>query len=785
MDADARPVSMSDLQRPDIPELSEPPLGRPKLKRLRLGLILLGLSLLALVSTAFGMMMAVASDLPDLQNRQEFGKSQNSLLTDVHGRYLATLAQQGRIIIPTRDIARVMQQAIIAIEDKRFYQNEGVDLRGTGRALWQDVISGRAAQGGSTITQQFVKNATEAQNKRTVFEKVREAALAYHLTRKWSKKKILTEYLNSIYFGNGAYGIEAAARTYFGRDVDHEGCGKPKRRCASELKPEEAALLAGMVASPTAFDPVAHPRAARSRRNIVLANMLEQGYLTGDEYALARAEAPPPRDRISPPQVQAATRSSAYFTTWVRQQVVERYGARKALEGGLRVQTTLDLGLQRAAATAVKKWLGDPPQGPQAALVAIDNDSGEIRAMVGGTDYTQVPFNLATQGRRQPGSAFKPFVLATALRRGISPSSTWASKKIVFDVPGSSEKFTVNNYEDNYSGVSTLARATTFSDNSVYAQVGIKTGTNRIAGTAERMGIRTPVSTNYAMTLGGLKNGVTPVDLAHAYETFATGGLRVTGSLGASTKGPVGIRKIEMRDSGKVQARNKRITKRILPQNVADTTTSMLESVVKVGTGKVASLGEARVWGKTGTTENYGDAWFVGATDKLTIAVWVGYPKRLRPMLTEYRGQPVAGGTFPAQIWHDFALAAIQADQERLKRECASEKQKLEDKAEPDVPPAPPPAICVRAGVAPDPTKVTAPPAAAQEDAAPEEQTSTTPNDGDDRAQPGPAPSAQDTPGPAPDPAPGPAPAPATPPASTPQPGQDGAEPSGGVTPSP
>ena len=258
MDAAVPHRRMSDLERPDILALSEPPLGRPRLKRLRLALILFGLSLLALVSTAFGMMMAVASDLPELENRQEFKKAQNSLMTDVHGRYLATLADQGRIIISADSIAPVMQHAIIAIEDQRFYQNDGVDLRGIARALWQDVTSGRAVQGGSTITQQFVKNATQAQNRRTVLEKVREAALAYHLTRKWPKKKILTEYLNSIYFGNGAYGIESAARTYFGQTDEHFGCGKPTRRCASELKPHEAALLAGMVASPTGYDPVAN-----------------------------------------------------------------------------------------------------------------------------------------------------------------------------------------------------------------------------------------------------------------------------------------------------------------------------------------------------------------------------------------------------------------------------------------------------------------------------------------------------------------------------------------------
>lgn len=697
---------MSDYERPDIPVLSDPPLGRPRLKRLRLALILFGLSILALVSMVFGMMMAVAADLPELENQREFQRAQNSLLVDVHDNYLATLADQGRIIIPTKDIALSMQHAIIAIEDERFYQNDGVDLRGTARALWTDITSRSAVQGGSTITQQLVKNATQKQSKRTLVEKIREAALAYHLTRKWTKQKILTEYLNSIYFGNGAYGIESAARTYFGLHPDHLGCGKPENRCASQLKPHESALLAGMVASPTAYDPIAHRDAARQRRNIVLAKMLEQGYLTRSEYERGRAEPVPSRDLISPPQAQAASKSSAYFATWVRQQVIERYGAREALLGGLRVQTTLDLGMQRRAEDAIARWLGRPPWGPHAALVAIDNKTGEVRAMVGGTDYDEVPFNLATQGQRQPGSAFKPFVLATAIRRGISPGSTWISKKQVFKVPGSSEKFTVNNYDDAYAGVSTLARATTYSDNAVYAQVGIKVGTKRVARTAERMGIRTPVSTNFAITLGGLRRGVTPLDMAHAYQTFATGGVLVTGTLGAGRKGPVGIRRITLRDDReRVVDRNKARRKQVIPRNVAETTTGLLESVVRVGTAKVAQLGKVRAWGKTGTTENYGDAWFVGATDKLTVAVWVGYPNELRPMLSEYRGKPVAGGTYPAQIWHDFMLAIIQSEQERVERQCAREEDRRKEDEKPSK-------RCIEAGLAADPTKTTPAPAA-------------------------------------------------------------------------
>ncbi|MDQ3677664.1 MAG: transglycosylase domain-containing protein, partial [Actinomycetota bacterium] len=696
---------MTDPSRPDITVLPDPPLGRPRLKRLRLTLILFGLSVLALVSMVFGMMMAVASDLPDLENRVEFKKAQNSLLLDANGNYLATMSHQGRIIIPLSDIAMTMQHAMIAIEDQRFYQNDGVDFRGIARAVWADLTTGRAVQGGSTITQQFVKNATRAQSKRTVFEKLREAALAYHLTRKWPKKKILREYLNAIYFGNGAYGIEAAARTYFGNDIAHLECGPETRRCAKELRPHEAALLAGMVASPTAFDPVANPSAAKRRRDVVLDKMFEQGYLNRSQYEHAVAYPVPSRGQVQPPRIQTATKGSGYFTTWVRQQLIDRYGARKAIEGGLRVHTTLHLGMQTAAEEAIFRWLPNP-EGPQASLVAIDNRTGEVRAMVGGRNYEQAPFNLATQGQRQPGSAFKPFVLATALRRGISPRSTWTSKRQVFQVPNSNEKFTVNNYDDNYSGTSTLERATTFSDNSVYAQVGIKAGTRRIARTAKRMGIRTPVSSNYAISLGGLEQGVTPLDLAHAYETFATGGLLVSGSMGTSRNGPVGIKRVSLRKKPSrplSNGRNKLRRKRVISQPIADKVKRMLESVIKVGTARDADLGTTRAWGKTGTTENYGDAWFVGATKQLTVAVWVGYPNTLRPMETEYRGSPVAGGTYPAQIWRDFMLAVIEADQERLARSCARRKEEHPDD--------PPPKRCIEAGLAVDPDAAPAPPA--------------------------------------------------------------------------
>jgi penicillin-binding protein 1A len=640
---------------------------RPRLNRLRLLVVLVPLLLLAAVSTAFGMMMAVASDLPDLENRREYQDAKNSVLFDRQDRELGVLTNnEQRVLVSYGEISPYMRSAVIAIEDRRFYENSGIDLRGIGRALFQDVIQQRAAQGGSTITQQFVKNALRAQSDRTVFQKMREAALAFHLTRKWPKSKILTQYLNAIYFGNGAYGIEAAARTYFGRA--HVGCGAgPRaRKCAADLKPHEAALLAGIIASPSRYDPVAHPVAAKQRRDLVLRRMREQGRLTQLELFNATREALPAPDDVQPPQVRT---KAPYFTTWVRQQLVDRYGARRAFEGGLRVETTLDLELQDAAEKAVNAHLANP-DGPAAAVVAIDNDTGEVRAMVGGRDYNERPFNLATQGQRQPGSAFKPFILATALRNGIGPGSLWPSRKREFDVPGTNgrEKFVVNNFEDKYAGVQSLAGGLTTSDNAVYAAAGIQVGTRKVAATARRMGIRTPVSANPAMTLGGLREGVTPLDMAHAFETFAAGGRRITGTLGAAENGPVGIHAVRTLDGKRLVDENE--PERIPALRAADaaTATQIMATVVSQGTGRRAAFGEFAA-GKTGTTENSGDAWFVGFTKRLTVAVWVGYPDKLRPMLTEFAGEPVEGGTFPALIWHDFMQTADQILDDRVARE--------------------------------------------------------------------------------------------------------------------
>ncbi|MGI8579501.1 MAG: transglycosylase domain-containing protein [Solirubrobacteraceae bacterium] len=632
--------------------------ARPKVKKLRLALILAGLGTLAFISTMFGMMMAVAADLPKLEDSEQFRNARNSQLLDVHGKPLGILTGSKNVVLVSFDqIAPVMRNAIIAVEDKRFYQNKGIDLKGMGRALYSDLIAQKSLQGGSTITQQFVKNALSAQNNRTVFEKLREAALAYHLTRKWSKDKILTEYLNSTYFGQGAYGIESAARTYFAQQ--HEPCGRSiKDPCARQLRPAEAALLAGIVASPTAFDPIAHPVASTGRRNLVLRDMRDQGSLTEPEYQSALREALPTQNDLTPPQEKT---QSPYFTSWARQQIVNKFGPTRAFAGGLNIKTSLDLDLQRAAEKAVSGWLGSPGDHPSAALVAIDNLTGEVRAMVGGSDYARSSFNLATQGQRQPGSSFKPFTLAAALEKGFSPDSTFSSRQKSFKVPGSrggTERFVVNNFGNSYTGSNTLAGAMTVSDNSVYAEVGIKVGVPRIARLAQDMGIRTPISHNYATTLGGLKEGVTPLALAHAYETFATGGRRVSDTdVGAGERAPIAVHEVRDADN-RLVARNKPQYDRVLPRGVAGQVGTILQSVVQSGTGWAAAI-PGFAAGKTGTTENYGDAWFAGWNNRLTVAVWVGYPQSLKSMKTDFRGGPVEGGTYPALIWHDFMSSAL------------------------------------------------------------------------------------------------------------------------------
>jgi penicillin-binding protein 1A len=630
--------------------------SKPRLKKLRALFVLLGLSVLGLVSFVFGMMAAVSQDLPAIYNFAQYKAAKNSEVYDSSGEPIGTLtSDQNKILLTSGQISPNIKNAVVSIEDSRFYEHNGVDFQGIARALVRDILSQSAQQGASTITEQFVKNALEAEGSRTIFEKFREAALAYRLERHWTKDEILTEYLNTIYFGEGAYGIEAAARTYFGHA--HPGCGTPQEPCASVLEPWEAATLAGIIASPSAFDPKIYPENALGRRNLVLEKMYEQGYITEQQYDEGRHQALPAPSDISPPKIES---KAPYFTAWLRQQLVERYGAAKTFFGGLKVKSTLDLRLQEAAEEAVRSYMGYLPA--TASVVVLDNRNAGVKAMVGGPNFETKPFNLATQGHRQPGSSIKPFTLVTALEEGISPETTFESApQYIHYGKHDKEVFEVHNDEDSYLGSCDIVCATTYSDNSIYAQLGLEAlkgktvsdRTHSIAGTIHKMGYTDPISTNPSMVLGGLEVGVTPLGWTYAYTTLANNGDRVSGTLAPRPgDSPVAYTQVTDQDGHVIKGGdNDSIHTQVVPEGVAEEAKSILETVVSSGTGTNANIGAPGQWGKTGTTEENGDAWFCGGIEEVTACVWVGYADTTTPMTTLYNGGPVMGGTFPALIW--------------------------------------------------------------------------------------------------------------------------------------
>ena len=611
--------------------------GRGRIRKLRLLALLIVLGLLGSASFGFGFMTAIAKEIPRLDPSRQVTREENSYIVNYEGnRNLAVLrGGENRVIVASADIAPVMKQAIVAVEDRRFFEHRGVDARAIVRAFWADIRNQSAVQGGSTITQQFVKN-VYVKNQRSIGRKLREAALAWQLEQQWSKDKILTEYLNTIYFGNGAYGVEQAARVYFGRS-------------AKALTLPQAALLAGIPTDPTRFDPKTNPNAAKDRRDLVLSMMRDQGVIGNGEY-VAALNAPMPKPQSIQLPGSLAGDEAPYFVNYVKQQLVDKYGAQEVFGGGLRVKTTIDLQLQELARKSIAKWLTNV--GPEAALVAIRPDSGRVVAMVGGSNFRESQFNLAVQGERQAGSSFKPFVLSAALREGLSTSNTFVSKPV--DIWADGRMWEVENYEGNYLGPIDLRNATIHSDNSVYAQLTQLVGPRSVVNAAKDLGITTRLNAYYAIGLGA--EAVNPLEMARAFSTFANNGLRVDGSLfGNSPRAIVSVERDGRVDKNEVRDR------RALEPDKAAIVNDILQGVVRQGTGRAAALPDNRpVAGKTGTTENYGDAWFVGYTPQLAVAVWVGYPNQLRPMLTEFHGDSVAGGTYPALIWKSFMEKAVQ-----------------------------------------------------------------------------------------------------------------------------
>ncbi len=555
-------------------------------------------------------------------------------------------AEENRKVIAFEQIPEHVRNAVIAIEDERFYRHTGVDVRAVLRAARSNAVAGSIEQGGSTITQQYVKQEILDDDSQTVERKVQEASMAVQLERRYSKDRILELYLNAIYFGNGAYGIEAAAFQYFGK-------------AAADLTLAEGALIAGLIQRPGSSDPFDAPEVALARRRLVLERMLANEMI--DEAEWQAAEATPLA--LATAVVPAAERyPAAYFVEEVKQWILDdpRFGAtakeRRDLlfGGGLRIQTTVDLDAQAKAEAAVNEVLADPA-GPAASLVSVETGSGYVRAMVGGRDFFgETPIaklNLATQGPRQAGSAFKPLVLAEALAQGIDPETAIPAPACLNIPMENAAPYKPCNYGGGGGGTVSIAEGTVRSYNTLYVQLMQRVGPEAAMEMATRLGIRSPLKPVLSAVLG--VNDVTAMDMAGAYSTFANRGVKVS---------PVLVTRITRAD-GTVLFNHEHSQTKVMEADLADTLTSILEQVIQRGTGTDAKLDRPAA-GKTGTADDWVDAWFAGYTAELSTAVWVGFPTpgpdgeptQMRPPNTPIR---VTGGSYPAEIWQRFMSTTL------------------------------------------------------------------------------------------------------------------------------
>jgi penicillin-binding protein 1A len=592
------------------------------------GLVFVGIAIAALSGVAY--ILAIASDAPDIDTLKPVDKGAVSQVYAADGRRLGFIESTDlRTPIPDQDIPNDAKQATVAIEDQRFYHHSGVDPEGIVRAAFRNIGSGKTLQGGSTITQQLVRN-LYISPERTFARKIKEAKLAEELEDKHSKRWILDTYLNSVSYGTvggqSAVGLQAASRLFF---------DKPAKR----LTLSDAALLAGLPQAPSRYNPFTEPRLARARRNDVLHEMIKQKMVS--PQAGVRAMEKPLGVRQN--SYYTAKREN-YFFDFVKQELIDRYGANTVRKGGLKVYTTVDLNLQKAARKAIAGQLYEPGD-PASAIVSIDPQTGYIRAMASSGKYGKNKFNYAAQGHRQPGSTAKVWVLMTALRRGVDPdSTTYSSHPLDLTTPFGPWK--VQTYSHSYGGTMNLVEATLQSDNTVYAQLDLDLGPKEVRKTAYDMGIRTHLNAYPAEGLGGLRLGVSPLEQTDAYATIASGGVRHR---------PVAIRKVVFPD-GKVDNLGHPRGVREFKDGTAYKATQILQKNIQEGTGTAANIG-CPAAGKTGTTDEFSDAWFVGFTPRLATGVWVGYPNQ-RISMTSVHGISVAGGTFPARIWHDYMQTA-------------------------------------------------------------------------------------------------------------------------------
>jgi penicillin-binding protein 1A len=602
--------------------------------RRRRTVVILGIVLIvvfAVVAATFGGAAAALNNC-SLDSLRPVAQGANSLVYDGNGVRLGYIpTERNRQPVALQNVSKWMQRATIAIEDRRFYEHGGVDWEGIMRAAIKDIEAGQAVQGASTITQQLVRNLYPISNQRTLDRKIKEACLAIKLSRKWSKPRILDEYLNAVFYGNRAYGVKAAAQTYFSV--------KPRY-----LTPAQAALLAGMTQAPSDYDPFEHEQVALSRRNDVLRAMLDNGDLTRRQYREAVASPLGLRDGRRTYDIRYVKPRDRYFFNYITDELVAQYGASTVKTGGLKVYTTVNLKYQREAANAIRGRL-NLPNDPAAAVVSIDPQNGQIKAMTAVVPgRRENDFNYASQARRQAGSTFKAFVLATAIKQGINPATTYyLSAPFTYQPDPLSEPWNVHTYDESYDGSISIENATLKSDNTVYARLTLDVGPENVAETAHDLGVTTALPPYPSMGLGSI--AVSPLEMTSAYATFADGGI---------ASRPTGIRRVVLSDGTVDRDAGWGVPDqhRAIPDWVAAEVTRILGENIQDGTGVAANYGRPAA-GKTGTTTDHADAWFCGYTPSLTTSVWVGFPKGEIAM-TDVHGIAVAGGTFPAEIWHDY-----------------------------------------------------------------------------------------------------------------------------------
>jgi len=584
--------------------------------------------------SAVGYVLSLAADAPSLDGRKPVDQGATSVVYAANGERLGFIqADVLRQPVERRDVPRSVRAATVAIEDERFWEHGGVDAEGVLRAAVKNAEEGETVEGGSTITMQLAR-ALYLNNERSFKRKVQEARIAQELEDRMTKHQILHEYVNNAPYGtNGgqtAVGIQAAARQYF---------NKP----ASELELHEAALLAGLPQAPSQYNPFRAPERALARRNDVLRKMAENKFVKPETAAAAMER---PLD-VKENDFYTARREQFFFD-FVKQELIERYGVETVSRGGLRVYTTIDLERQQQARRAIGSVVGAPGT-PSAAIVTIEPRTGYIRAMASSARYGDSKFNLAAQGKRQPGSTFKIMGLVAALEKGLSPESTsYTSKRLKFRDPKWGP-IDVNCYGGNCSGASkNLVSATTSSDNSVYQQLALDIGPEAVKRAARDMGITSELEGLPGEVLGGLKNCCSPLEMARAYATLASGGVRVT---------PRAITRVRFPD-GRVSRYGPGKRKRTLPEPVAAKVTDILKRNVEAGTGRPNAQIGCPAAGKTGTTDKNRNAWFVGYTPNLATATWVGFPKTQLPMQPPNTPMNIDGGTWPALIWGRYMREA-------------------------------------------------------------------------------------------------------------------------------